>query len=44
MTDETSDANGGDRPGVGFYYDYAKAGVDRLVRNFSASYATPPSL
>ena len=35
MTDGTSEANSGDRPGVGFYYDYVKAGVDRLVRNFA---------
>ncbi len=32
MTDGTSEANAGDRPGVGFYYDFVKAGVDRLVR------------
>ncbi len=35
MTDGTSAANSGDRPGVGFYYDFVKAGVDRLVRNFA---------
>jgi NAD(P)-dependent dehydrogenase (short-subunit alcohol dehydrogenase family) len=35
MNDGTSEANSGDRPGVGFYYDYVKAGVDRLVRNFA---------
>ena len=35
MTDGTSEANRGDRPGVGFYYDFVKAGVDRLVRNFA---------
>ncbi len=35
MTDGTSSANAGDRPGVGFYYDFVKAGVDRLVRNFA---------
>lgn len=35
MTDGTTEANAGDRPGVGFYYDYVKAGVDRLVRNFA---------
>jgi len=35
MTDGTSEANAGDRPGVGFYYDFVKAGVDRLVRNFA---------
>ncbi|HYF74226.1 MAG TPA: SDR family oxidoreductase [Nocardioides sp.] len=35
MTDGTSAANAGDRPGVGFYYDFVKAGVDRLVRNFA---------
>ena len=35
MTDGTSEANSGDRPGVGFYYDFVKAGVDRLVRNFA---------
>ena len=35
MTDGTSEANAGNRPGVGFYYDYVKAGVDRLVRNFA---------
>jgi NAD(P)-dependent dehydrogenase (short-subunit alcohol dehydrogenase family) len=35
MTDGTSEANAGGRPGVGFYYDYVKAGVDRLVRNFA---------
>jgi NAD(P)-dependent dehydrogenase (short-subunit alcohol dehydrogenase family) len=35
MTDGTSEANSGDRPGVGFYYDFVKAGVDRLVRKFA---------
>ena len=35
MTDGTSEANSGNRPGVGFYYDFVKAGVDRLVRNFA---------
>lgn len=35
MTDGTTEANAGDRPGVGFYYDFVKAGVDRLVRNFA---------
>jgi NAD(P)-dependent dehydrogenase (short-subunit alcohol dehydrogenase family) len=35
MTDGTSEVNAGGRPGVGFYYDYVKAGVDRLVRNFA---------
>ena len=35
MTDGTSEANSGERPGVGFYYDFVKAGVDRLVRNFA---------
>ena len=35
MTDGTSEANAGDRPGVGFYYDFVKASVDRLVRNFA---------
>lgn len=35
MTDGTSEVNAGNHPGVGFYYDYVKAGVDRLVRNFA---------
>jgi len=35
MTDGTSEATAGDRPGVGFYDDYVKAGVDRLVRNLA---------
>ena len=35
MTDGTSEASAGNRPGVGFYYDFVKASVDRLVRNFA---------
>ena len=35
MTDGTSEVNAGNRPGVGFYYDFVKAGIDRLVRNFA---------
>ncbi|GAB3442251.1 SDR family oxidoreductase [Phycicoccus ginsengisoli] len=42
MTDGTSEANAGDRPGVGFYYDYVKAGVDRLVRNFARDLRDTP--
>ncbi len=40
MTDGTSEANSGGRPGVGFYYDFVKAGVDRLVRNFARDLST----
>jgi NAD(P)-dependent dehydrogenase (short-subunit alcohol dehydrogenase family) len=42
MTDGTSEANAGDRPGVGFYYDFVKAGVDRLVRNFARDLRDTP--
>src|SRR4051795_534527 len=42
MTDGPSDANAGDRPGVGFYYDFVKAGVDRLVRNFARDLRDTP--
>ena len=42
MTDGTSEANSGDRPGVGFYYDFVKAGVDRLVRNFARDLSDTP--
>ena len=36
MTDGTTAVNAEVRAGVGFYYDFVKASVDRLVRNFAA--------
>ena len=36
MTDGTSAVNAEVRAGVGFFYDYVKAGVDRLVKNLTA--------
>jgi NAD(P)-dependent dehydrogenase (short-subunit alcohol dehydrogenase family) len=35
MNDGTSEVNAEVRPGVGFYYDFVKASVDRLVRNLT---------
>lgn len=35
MTDGTSAVNSQVRLGVGFYYDFVKASVDRLVKNFA---------
>jgi NAD(P)-dependent dehydrogenase (short-subunit alcohol dehydrogenase family) len=42
MTDGTSAVNAEVRPGVGFYYDFVKAGVDRLVKNFAVELADQP--
>jgi NAD(P)-dependent dehydrogenase (short-subunit alcohol dehydrogenase family) len=42
MTDGTSAVNADVRTGVGFYYDFVKAGVDRLVKNFSVELADQP--
>jgi NAD(P)-dependent dehydrogenase (short-subunit alcohol dehydrogenase family) len=36
MTDGTSAVNSEVRPRVGFYYDFVKASVDRLVKSFAA--------
>lgn len=36
MTDGTSAVNAEVRPGVGFYYDFVKASVDRLVKSWTA--------
>ncbi len=35
MNDGTSEVNAEVRPGVGFYYDFVKASVDRLVKNLT---------
>jgi len=42
MTDGTSSINAEVRAGVGFYYDFVKASVDRLVKNFAAELADHP--
>ncbi len=42
MTDGTSAVNADVRPGVGFYYDFIKASVDRLVKNFAAELTDHP--
>lgn len=42
MTDGTSAVNAEVRPGVGFYYDFVKASVDRLVKNFAVELADHP--
>ena len=42
MTDGTSAVNGDVRRGVGFYYDFVKASVDRLVKNFAVELADQP--
>jgi NAD(P)-dependent dehydrogenase (short-subunit alcohol dehydrogenase family) len=42
MTDGTSAVNADVRAGVGFYYDFVKASVDRLVKNFAAELADHP--
>ncbi len=39
MTDGTREVNARVRAGVGFYYDFVKAGVDRFVTNLSAELA-----
>lgn len=39
MTDGTRAVNSEVRPGVGFYYDFVKASVDRLVKSFAAELA-----
>ncbi len=42
MTDGTSAVNGDVRAGVGFYYDFVKASVDRLVKNLTVELADHP--
>jgi NAD(P)-dependent dehydrogenase (short-subunit alcohol dehydrogenase family) len=42
MTDGTSAVNADVRAGVGFYYDFVKASVDRLVKNFAAELTDHP--
>ena len=42
MTDGTSEVNADVRAGVGFYYDFVKASVDRLVKNFAVELADQP--
>ena len=42
MTDGTSAVNGEVRAGVGFYYDFVKASVDRLVKNLTVELADHP--
>ncbi len=42
MTDGTSAVNAEVRAGVGFYYDFVKASVDRLVKNFAVELADHP--
>lgn len=42
MTDGTSAVNADVRPNVGFYYDFVKASVDRLVKNFAVELADQP--
>ena len=39
MTDGASAVNADVRAGVGFYYDFVKASIDRLVKNFTAELA-----
>jgi NAD(P)-dependent dehydrogenase (short-subunit alcohol dehydrogenase family) len=42
MTDGTAAVNAEVRAGVGFYYDFVKASVDRLVKNFAAELTDHP--
>jgi NAD(P)-dependent dehydrogenase (short-subunit alcohol dehydrogenase family) len=42
MTDGTSAVNAEVRAGVGFYYDFVKASVDRLVKNLTVELADHP--
>lgn len=42
MTDGTSEFNSEYRQGVGFYYDFVKAGVDRILKNLTAELADHP--
>lgn len=42
MTDGTSAVNAEVRAGVGFYYDFVKASVDRLVKNLTVELAHHP--
>jgi NAD(P)-dependent dehydrogenase (short-subunit alcohol dehydrogenase family) len=42
MTDGTSAVNAEVRQGVGFYYDFVKASVDRLVKNLTVELADHP--
>lgn len=42
MTDGTTAVNAEVRAGVGFYYDFVKASVDRLVKNFAAELTDHP--
>lgn len=42
MTDGTTSFNSRVRPGVGFYYDLVKAGVDRIVKGLAFELADHP--
>lgn len=42
MTDGPSEVNRAYRPGVGFYYDYVKGCVDRLITSLAAELADHP--
>lgn len=42
MTDGTTEYNANYRAGVGFYYDFVKAGVDRIVKNMAHDLAEHP--
>lgn len=42
MTDGTSEFNANYRQGVGFYYDYVKASVDRLIKNLTVELTDHP--
>lgn len=42
MTDGTTAVNAEVRAGVGFYYDFVKASVDRLVKNFAVELTGHP--
>ncbi|HLT62136.1 MAG TPA: SDR family oxidoreductase [Microlunatus sp.] len=43
MTDGTSEFNANYRQGVGFYYDFVKAGVDRIIKNLAVDLADHPA-
>ena len=43
MTDGPSDVNAEIRPGVGFYYDFVKGGIDRLVGRWGSTWPTRAS-
>ncbi len=42
MTDGTREVNAEVRPGVGFYYDFVKASVDRFVKNLAVELEDQP--